>query len=64
VLLSLFELLGFLKDKDRVSFYETLKKELEVKLDHPGTKKFIRDFIEDNPNLYWFSVNWTNPFHS
>lgn len=50
VLLSLFELSGFLKDKDRISFYETLNNELEVKLDHPGTEKFIKDFIEDNPD--------------
>jgi len=50
LLLSLFELLGFFKDKDRISFYETLKNKLEVNLAHPGTKKFIKDFIEDNPD--------------
>jgi hypothetical protein len=48
LLLSLFELLGFFKDKDKVFFYETLKKDLEVKLDHPGTKKFIKDFVLNN----------------
>lgn len=50
LLLSFFELLGFFKDKDRISFYQTLNNHLEVKLDHPGTKKFIKDFIKDNPN--------------
>jgi len=50
LLLSLFELLGLFKDKERLSFYQTLKNNLEVKLDHPGTKKFIKDFVKDNPN--------------
>lgn len=48
LLLSLFELLGFFKDKERVNFYETLKRDLEVKLDHPVTKKFIKDFVLKN----------------
>ena len=47
LLLSLFELLGCFKDRERMSFYKTLKNELEIKLEHPGAKKFIKDFIKD-----------------
>lgn len=50
VLLSLFELLGFLKDKDRTCFYQDLRSKLEASLDHPGAKQFIKDFVESNAN--------------
>ena len=50
VLLSLLELLGFLKDKDRTCFYQNLRSKLEASLDAPGAKQFIKDFVESNAN--------------
>ena len=48
--ISLGEMLGRFKDKDRVNFLKTIERQLECPKDHPGAKKFINDFVHANPD--------------
>ncbi len=49
LLFSLCEMLGFFADKDRTDFLKIIKDKLECSKDHPGARKFIRDFVLKNP---------------
>lgn len=48
--ISLGEMLGRFKDKDRINFTKTMGTQLECPKDHPGAKKFINDFVSANPD--------------
>ena len=52
LLLSLGEMLGFFRDKDRTNFIKIIKEKLECPKDHPGAKKFINDFVHKNSKLF------------
>jgi hypothetical protein len=47
--ISLGQMLGRFRDKDRVGFIKTIEEQLECPKDHPGAKKFISDFVHANP---------------
>lgn len=51
VLISLGEMLGFFKDKDRISFFKTIKNNLECDKNLPGARKFIKHFVFRNPDF-------------
>lgn len=55
--LSLFGILGFFRDKKRISLYETIKSDLKVSLDHPGANKFIKYFVLTNPYYKNFDLS-------
>ena len=57
LLLSLGEMLGLFKDKDRVNFVKMIKENLECPKDHPGAKKFINDFVLNNPKYKDMNIN-------
>ena len=48
--ISLGEILGHFRDKDRVNFTKIIEKQLECHKDHPGARKFIKDFVYANPD--------------
>ena len=50
LLISLGEMLGRFKDKDRINFTKIMSTQLECPKDHPGAKKFINDFVNVNPD--------------
>lgn len=57
LLLSLGEMLGFFRDKDRTNFAKIMKEKLQCPKDHPGAKKFINDFVSKNPKYKDIDVN-------
>jgi len=51
LLISLGEMSGFFKDKDRIAFFKTIQNDLECNKSHAGAIKFIKDFVLKNPNF-------------
>lgn len=55
--ISLGEMLGRFRDKDRVNFVKIMEKELECPKDYPGAVKFINDFVYSNPDYKTMDVD-------
>ena len=49
LLISLGQMLGRFKDKDRINFLRRIEADLKCPKDHPGAVKFICDFVHANP---------------
>jgi len=45
ILIVLFDLLGCLKDEERINFYTTLLSTSKCSPDHPGAVKFLNDYF-------------------
>ena len=50
LLISLGEMLGYFKDKDRINFTKEIEKDLECLKNHAGAVKFINRFVLNNPD--------------
>lgn len=48
--ISLGEMLGWFRDKDRLALVAVIQEKLECPKDHPGAAKFINDFVLSNPD--------------
>jgi hypothetical protein len=57
--ISLGQILGRFRDKDRLGFVKAIEEQLECPKDHPGARKFISDFVHANPDYKNMKIDMT-----